>query len=80
MTHTAKFTTEDKPSGTVYYPADRLAVELAGVAGCRAIPEERMPYIRSLGRTLGFQITLLNGEPLPPKPIPHPRPRLDVEA
>lgn len=80
MTRAALFTIEKKPAGAAYYPANRLAVDLAGVAGCRAIPEDRMEYVRSLGQTLDFQITLLNGEPLPPKPIPHPRPRLDVVA
>lgn len=79
MTHAASFTAEDKPSGTVYHPANRLAVDLAGVAGCRAIPEERFPYIRALSKTLGFSLTMQNGEPLPQKPLPHPS-RVDVEA
>lgn len=77
--HLALLIPEKTAYGTVYYPANRLAVDLAGLAGCRAIPEERFPYIRSLSQTLGFEIRQLNGEPIQQKPCPLPQ-AVDLEA
>jgi hypothetical protein len=49
---------ETTQHGTVYHPANRVAVQIAGVVGKRLIPEDRLPYIRALG----FEVRLLNGQ------------------
>ena len=45
----ALFVPEDTVYGTVYHPANRIATDMAALADVRAIPEDRLPYIRSLG-------------------------------
>jgi hypothetical protein len=59
----ALFVPEDTVYGTVYYPANRIASDLAALAGVRAIPEDRLPYIRSLG----FEVAYQNGDRIPVK-------------
>jgi hypothetical protein len=71
MPPVAVFIAEETIYGKVHHPANRVAVNLCGIAGTRTIPEDRMPYIRALG----FEIAEPNGEP-----IPHPRTKVDVVA
>ena len=71
MKPVALFIPESTVYGTVYHPANKVAVDLAGVAGTRRIPEERLPYIRALG----FEVSETNGQPLP-----HPNVKVDVVA
>jgi hypothetical protein len=73
MKPVAMFVPQEGIYGIVYHPANKIAVSLAGVAGTHRIPEERMPYIRSLG----FEVVLTNGQPMP---IPHPRAKMDELA
>ena len=54
---------EQTTYGVVYLPANNLAEQLAGIAGSRRIPEDRLPFIRAAG----FEIAYPNGQP-----IPHP--------
>jgi hypothetical protein len=70
MTPVAVLIPEQTIYGTVYLPGNLVAVQLAGIAGTRRIPEERLPYIRALG----IEVVLSNGQP-----IPHPK-RVDVVA
>ncbi len=67
----ALFTCKETIYGKVYFPANRVAVNLCGVAGVRELPEERLPYIRALG----IEIAEPNGQP-----IPHPRAGVDLVA
>lgn len=71
MKPVALFIPEDTVYGRVYHPANRIAVDLAGIAGTRRIPEDRLPYIRALG----FEVAETNGSP-----IPHPLAKVDVVA
>jgi hypothetical protein len=64
---------EETVYGLVYHPANKNAVNLAGVAGTRTIPEDRLPYIRALG----FEVLTQNGQSIP---IPHPGSKVSVEA
>lgn len=70
MTPVAVLIPEETVYGTVYLPGNLVAVQLAGIAATRRIPEDRLPYIRALG----FEVVYTNGEP-----IPHPG-RVDVVA
>lgn len=73
MKPVALFAPEETIYGIVYHPANKNAVNLAGVAGTRTIPEDRIPYIRALG----FEVAYQNGQPIP---IPHPGSQVNVEA
>ncbi len=73
MKPAAMFIPEETVYGRVYLPANKNAVRFAGVAGTRAIPEDRLPYIRDLG----FEVCFTNGQPVP---LPHPRAKVDVTA
>ena len=75
----AMFIPEESAYGRRYLPANKLAVQLAGVAGCRAIPEERMGYITGMG----IETIQPNGKPLKEQasasgPRPFPVQRVDI--
>ncbi|WP_020471508.1 hypothetical protein [Zavarzinella formosa] len=65
----AVFITEESVYGRIYRPANRIAVQLAGIAGSSTLSEDHLHYIRALG----FGISEPNGQP-----IPHPRAKVDV--
>jgi hypothetical protein len=77
----AMFVPTEDCYGRKYLPANKLAVQLAGVAGCRAIPEDRIPYIEAMG----IETIQPNGRKLKePKaetgPLPYPGRRVDVQV